>query len=79
MGITVNITFSTPLSEEDDDILAGTAYWLMATANRNGRAEQVPPTGCGVQDPARPTFYCVGASDHEGRHTYRDFGDGEAN
>jgi hypothetical protein len=40
MGITVNITFSTPLSEEDDSILAGTAIWLMAVANRNGQQEQ---------------------------------------
>lgn len=79
MGITVNITFSTPLSEEDDNILAGTAYWLMATAYRHGQPEKVPPTGCGKQDPTRPTFYCVGAPDHKGRHTYRDFGDGEAN
>ena len=78
MGITVNITFSTPLSEEDDSILAGTAYWLHATAIRNGQQE-VPSTGCGKQDPTRPTFYCVGADGHRGRHTYRDFGDGEAN
>ena len=35
MGITVNTTCSTPLSEADDDILAGTAYWLLATANRD--------------------------------------------
>ena len=65
MGITV----STPLPEEDDNILAGTAYWLMATANRNGQQGLVPPTGCGKQDPARPTFYCVGADGHRGRHT----------
>ena len=78
MGITVNITFSTPLSAQDDHILAGTAYWLMATANRNGQSE-VPPTGCGKQDPTRPDCYCVGEPDHKGRHTYRDFGGGEAN
>jgi hypothetical protein len=80
MGITVNITFSTPLSEEDDDILAGTAYWLMATANRNGPQEQPTegeaseddePSPCGRLD--EEGGMCVREAGHSGRHEFRPF------
>ena len=61
MGITLNITVSTPLSEEDDNILAGTAIWLMAVANRNGQQEQEQdeeelgePMPCGFQSRTDP-------------------------
>ena len=35
MGITLDISVCTPLSEEDDRILAGLAMFTMALANRN--------------------------------------------
>jgi hypothetical protein len=45
----------------------------------SSRNQTDPATGCGQQDPTRPTFYCTGEPEHRGRHTYRDFGDGEVN
>ena len=76
MGITLDISLSTPLSEEDDRILAGLAMVVMGIANRN---QTEPATGCGQQDPSRQMFYCVGEPEHRGRHTYHDFGEGEVN
>jgi hypothetical protein len=78
MGITLNITVSTPLSEEDDNILAGTAYWLMATANRN--AVQPPSDGsdpfeddeersCGKLN--AETDVCIRDHGHSGRRRHR--------
>jgi hypothetical protein len=81
MGITLNLTVSTPLSEEDDQILAGAGYWLMAIANRNG---QVAPPEDGVSsedDEAAPCLrsndsgeLCVREAGHSGRHRYRPAG-----
>jgi len=81
MGITLKLTVSTPVSEEDDQLLAGTAYWLMALANRNGQPAQ--PSGgdplddelegpCGAMDgTGEPPTFCVRDIGHSGRHKYR--------
>ena len=81
MGITLNITVSTPLSEEDDNILAGTAILLMATANRNGQQEQEQseeelgePMPCGFQSRTDPALYCISEVGHPGRHKLRPLG-----
>lgn len=65
----------TGLRELDLDLVV---LWVYRPARRNGQ-QDVPPPDCGRQDPARSTFYCVGADGHRGRHTYRGFGDGVAN
>ena len=76
MGITLNITVSTPLTEEDDNILAGTAILLMATANRNGQQEQEQeelgePMPCGFRSKTDPTLSCISKVGHPGRHKLR--------
>jgi hypothetical protein len=85
MGITLNLSVSTPLSEEEDQLLAGTAYWLMALANRNGQPAQPPGAGplddepdpCGAVDGSRePASSCVREHGHSGRHKYRPLGFG---
>jgi hypothetical protein len=81
MGITLNLMVSTPLSEEEDQLLAGTAYWLMALANRNGQPAQPPgtdlpdddePRPCGAMEgTGEPAAFCVRDHGHSGRHKYR--------
>ncbi len=82
MSVELSVRISTPLDEEDNELLAGLALMTMAIANSTAAktlaGEGEAPSGlddaCGQQDPKRETHFCTGESGHRGRHTYRDFG-----
>ena len=76
MGIKLDISVETPLSDDDRDILSGIAITLLAIANRQNLADQdVPPRPCGEQHPDRPDRYCVAPVGHDGDHLYDELGD----
>jgi len=69
MGIMIDISAETPLSDDDRDILAGISVMVLAIANRQNLADQdVPPRPCSEQHPDRPDLYCVAAVGHDGDH-----------
>ena len=76
MGIRLDISVETPLSDDDRDILAGISVMVLAIANRQNLADQdVPPRPCGEQHPDGPERYCVAAVGHDGEHLYDEVGD----
>jgi hypothetical protein len=87
MGIKLDISVETPLSDDDRDILAGISVMVLAIANRQNLAEQaqaaldledategMEPMPCGSQSKDDPTLYCVKEVAHVGRHKYRPLG-----
>ena len=76
MGIRLDISVETPLSDDDRDILAGISMMVLAIANRQNLADQdVPPRPCGEQHPDKPDLYCVAAVGHVGEHLYDEVRD----
>ena len=79
MGIRIDISAETPLSDDDRDILAGLSVMMLAIANRQNLADQPQmqdeeegePLPCGAQLEEDPTRYCVREVGHSGRHKYR--------
>jgi hypothetical protein len=80
MGIKLDISVETPLSDDDRDILAGISVMVLAIANRQNLADQPhmqdedelgEPMPCGSQSKTDPTLYCVKEVAHVGRHKYR--------
>jgi hypothetical protein len=79
MGIKIDISAETPLSDDDRDILAGLSVMMLAIANRQDLAEQPhmqdeeegEPLPCGAQHQDDPTRFCVREPGHSGRHKYR--------
>jgi len=84
MGIKLDISVETPLSDDDRDILAGISVMVLAIANRQNLADQeqqaqdyedetegMEPAPCGFQNPDDPDRYCISEAGHPGRHTYR--------
>ena len=81
MGIKLDVSVETPLSEDDRDILAGISVMTLAIANRQDLADQphmqqqeedeVDPMPCGSQSKDDPTLFCVSEVGHKGRHKYR--------
>ena len=79
MGIRIDISAETPLSDDDRDILAGLSVMMLAIANRQNLAdqphmqeeEQGDPLPCGAQLADDPTRVCVREPGHSGRHKYR--------
>ena len=74
MGIKLDVSVDTPLSDDDRDILSGIAVTLLAIANRQDLAEQrqEKPEPCGsVQQGSDPPTYCVKEVGHSGRHKFR--------
>ena len=80
MGIRIDISAETPLSDDDRDILAGLSVMMLAIANRQNLADQphmpddetegLEPAPCGFQDPEDPDRYCIGEAGHPGGHEY---------
>jgi hypothetical protein len=83
MGIKLDISAETPLSDDDRDILAGLSVMMLAIANRQNLADQPhmqeqeagqdpfddEPAECGrFDDDGR---VCVREAGHSGRHRYR--------
>ena len=76
MGIKLDISAETPLSDDDRDILAGISVMVLAIANRQNLADQdVPPRPCSEQHPDRLGLYCVAPVGHDGDHLYDELGD----
>ena len=76
MGIKIDISAETPLSDDDRDILAGLSVMILAIANRQNLADQdVPPRPCSLPNPDNPNLYCVAAVGHDGDHLYDELGD----
>ena len=86
MGIKLDVSVETPLSDDDRDILAGISVMVLAIANRQNLAEQaqaaldyedehegMEPLRCGTVAPdARGS--CVREVGHSGRHKFRPLG-----
>ena len=79
MGIKLDVSVETPLSDDDRDILAGISVMVLAIANRQNLADQPhmqeeeegEPLPCGAQHQDDPTRFCVREPGHSGRHKYR--------
>lgn len=81
MGVKLNVELTTPMDDDDRDIMAGLSAMLFAIANRQNLAEQPhmqpqpeeegEPLPCGAQSPDDPTHFCVSEVGHSGRHKYR--------
>ena len=78
MGIKLDISVETPLSDDDRDILAGISVMVLAIANRQNLADQqeqeepedAEPLSCGAVAPGA-SGSCVREPGHSGRHKYR--------
>ncbi len=81
MGIKLDISVETPLSDDDRDILAGISVMVLAIANRQNLAEQAQQTQDledateGMEPPVcaelRDGDDCVREAGHSGRHKFR--------
>ena len=79
MGIKLDVSVETPLSDDDRDILAGISVMVLAIANRQNLADQPhmqdeeesEPLPCGAQNRDDPKLFCVNEPGHAGRHKYR--------
>jgi hypothetical protein len=77
MGIKIDISAETLLSDDDRDILAGLSVMILAIANRQNLAEQEIdlPRPCREQHQDKPDLYCVAAVGHSGDHLYDELED----
>ena len=81
MGIKLDVSVETPLSDDDRDILAGLSVMMLAIANRQNLADQplrdedelegMQPAPCGSPSKDEPTRFCIREPGHSGRHKYR--------
>ena len=79
MGIKLDISVETPLSDDDRDILAGISVMVLAIANRqdlvdqpqDDETEDMEPAPCGSPSRDEPARYCIREVGHSGRHQYR--------
>ena len=81
MGIKLDISVETPLTDDDRDILAGISVMVLAIANRQNLVDQAEesareeeegePLPCGAQCREDPKLFCVNEVGHSGRHQYR--------
>jgi hypothetical protein len=75
MGIKLDISVETPLSDDDRDILAGISVMVLAIANRQNLVDQPhmqdeeEPLPCA--DQCDDGQVCVREEGHSGRHMYR--------
>lgn len=82
MGIKLDVSAETPLSDDDRDILAGISVMVLAIANRQNLADQaqraqdledategMEPPVCAIQ--REDGHYCVREEGHSGRHEFR--------
>ena len=78
MGIKLDISMETPLSDDDRDILAGISVMVLAIANRQNLVDQAEQLAqeeeeqpyCGSIDPDTDGS-CIKEVGHSGRHEYR--------
>ena len=78
MGIKLDISMETPLSDDDRDILAGISVMVLAIANRQNLVDQAEPLAqeeeqpltCGSLAPDA-SGSCIKEFGHSGDHEYR--------
>ena len=77
MGIRLDVSVETPLSDDDHDILAGISVMVLAIANRQNLVDQAEQLAqeeeqpyCGHVAPDA-SGSCIKEVGHSGRHEYR--------
>ena len=93
MGIKLSIEITSPLAEEDRELLSGIAVMTLAIANHEMAKNAFPetlgdddepeatkavPVPCAFLDPRDGARICIGDAGHRGRHRFRTIGAGDA-
>jgi len=93
MSIRLSIEVTSPLAEEDRELLSGIAVMTLAIANHEMAKNAFPetfgdddepdaakpaPSPCAFLDPEGGTRICIGDAGHRGRHRFRTIGAGDA-
>jgi hypothetical protein len=93
MSIKLSIEITSPLGDDDRDLLSGIAVMTLAIANHemaknafpeafgnDDEAEATQPTQvpCAFLDARDPTRICIGDAGHHGRHRFRTMAAGDA-
>ena len=92
MGIRLSIEITSPLGDDDRDLLSGIAVMTLAIANHEMAKSRFPetfgdddeaatptPSPCAFLDARDATRICIAEAGHRGRHRYRTLtGDPEA-
>ena len=84
IGIKLDVSVETPLSDDDRDILAGISVMVLAIANRQNLVDQAEQLAqeeeeqpyCGSVAP-EASGSCVREPGHSGRHKYRSLWQGQ--
>jgi len=87
MGIRLSIEITSPLGDDDRDLLSGIAVMTLAIANHEMAKSRFPetfgdddeaeaakpnqPAPCAFLDARDPTRICLGDAGHRGRHRFR--------
>ena len=83
MSVTINITITSPLDEDDRVLLASAAMMSLTVAQSTGallendkpsEPEPIEPmlaAPCGAISPENPKHVCTGVVGHRGRHRFR--------
>jgi hypothetical protein len=93
MSVKLSIEITSPLGDDDRDLLSGIAIMTLAIANHemaksrfpetfrdDDEAEATSPTPgpCAFLDPAGGTRICIADAGHRGRHRFRVIAAGDA-
>ena len=86
MSIRLSIEITSPLGDDDRDLLSGIAVMTLAIANHEmaknafpetfgdddeAEATRPTPVPCALLDPKGGTRICIGDAGHRGRHRFR--------
>jgi hypothetical protein len=92
MSIRLSIEITSPLGDDDRDLLSGIAVMTLAIANHEmaknafpdafgdddeAEATQPTPVPCALLDARNPTRICIGDAGHPGRHRFRTMAAGD--
>ena len=91
MSIKLSIEITSPLENDDRDLLSGIAVMTLAIANHEMAKNAFPeafreddepgepiPTPCAFLDPGDGARICIGDAGHRGRHRFRTIASGNA-
>jgi hypothetical protein len=93
VSIKLSIEITSPLEDDDRDLLSGIAVMTLAIANHEMAKSAFPdafkdddepgetkptPLPCAFLDPGDPTRICIGEAGHRGRHRFRTMATGDA-
>jgi hypothetical protein len=92
MSIRLSIEITSPLGDDDRDLLSGIAVMTLAIANHEMAKNRFPetfgeddeaevakptPTPCAFLDARDPTRICIAEAGHRGRHRFRTMAAGD--